>query len=40
MYREVKIPIPTTTPFLYDKYNQEEPKELDSFSCITLTLDV
>jgi hypothetical protein len=39
-YREVKIPVPTTTPFSYDKYNQEEPKELDSFSRIALTLDV
>ena len=39
-YREVKILVPTTTPFSYDKHNQEEPKELDSFSCIALTLDV
>jgi hypothetical protein len=39
-YREVKIPVSTTTPFSYDKHNQEEPKELDSFSCIALTLDV
>ena len=40
MYREVKIPVPTTTPFSYDKHNQEEPKELDSFSHITLALEV
>jgi hypothetical protein len=40
MYREVKIPVPATTPFSYDKYNQKEPKELDSFSRIALTLDV
>ena len=39
-YREVKISVPTTTPFSYDKHNQEEPKELDSFSCIALTLDI
>ena len=39
-YREVKIPVPTTTPFSYDKYNQKEPKELDSFSRIALTLDI
>ena len=32
--------MPTTTPFSYDKHNQEEPKELDSFSRIALTLDV
>ena len=40
MYREVKIPVPTTTPFSYDKHNQEEPKELDSFSHIALALKV
>jgi hypothetical protein len=39
-YREVKILVPTTTPFSYDKHNREEPKELDSFSCIALTLDI
>ena len=39
-YREVKIPVPTTTPFSYDKHNQEEPKELDSFSRIALALEV
>ena len=40
MYREVKIPVPITTPFSYDKHNQEEPKELDSFSHIALALEV
>jgi len=40
MYREVKILVPITTPFSYDKYNQKEPKELDSFSRIALTLDI
>src|SRR5438105_3183842 len=40
MYREVKIPVPTTTPFSYDKHNQEEPKELDSFNHIALALEV
>ena len=40
MYREVKIPVPTTTPFSYNKHNQEEPKELDSFSRIALALEV
>ena len=40
MYREVKISVPTTTPFSYDKHNQEEPKELDSFSWINLNLDI
>jgi hypothetical protein len=39
-YREVKILVSTTTPFLYNKHNQKEPKELDSFSRIALTLDV
>ena len=24
---------------MYNKHNQKEPKELDSFSCIALTLD-
>jgi hypothetical protein len=40
IYGEVKIHVPTTTPFSYDKHNREEPKELDSFSRIALTLDV
>src|SRR5213080_4013209 len=40
MYREVKISVLTTTPFSYDKHNQEEPKELDSFSRIALALEV
>jgi hypothetical protein len=39
-YREIKIPVPTTTPFSYDKHNQEEPKELNAFGRIALTLDV
>jgi len=39
-YREIKIPIPTITPFSYEKHNQKEPKELNAFSRIALTLDV
>ena len=37
-YREAKIPVPTTTPFSYDKHNQKELRELDTFDCIALTL--
>jgi hypothetical protein len=39
-YKEIKIPISTTTPFSYDKHNQEKPKEFDSFNRIALILDV
>jgi hypothetical protein len=40
MYKEIKILIPITTPFSYDKHNQRELKELNAFNRITLTLDI
>ena len=38
-YREVKILVPTTTPFLYKNQNLNEPielEELDAYDCIAL----
>jgi len=37
-YREAKIPVPTTTPFSYENQKQVEPKELDAFNRIALSL--
>ena len=37
-YREVVIPIPTSSPFLYENQNQEELQELDAFDQIALSL--
>jgi hypothetical protein len=35
----VKIPVPTITPFLYNEQDKTlEPKELDAFNRISLTL--
>ena len=32
------IPIPTSSPFSYENQNQEEPRELDAFDWIALSL--
>jgi len=37
-YREMVIPVPTTTPFSYENQNQAEPRELDTFDRIVLSL--
>ncbi len=37
-YREVVIPVLTTTPFSYENQNQAEPQELDTFDRIALSL--
>jgi hypothetical protein len=39
-YKKIKIPIPTTILFSYDKHNQEKLKEFNSFNRIALTFDV
>jgi hypothetical protein len=37
-YREVVIPVPATRPFSYENQNQEEPRVLDAFDRIALSL--
>jgi hypothetical protein len=34
----VVIPVPTTTPFSYENQNQAEPRELNTFNRIALSL--